>query len=631
MKRAIAGILSLLLWSTGFAPAFGTGMPPDKSEYSRTFLARHARPYLDPYNVERLRQLGLFKGTENGDELDRGMTRAEALVTVIRLSGLEEEALSQNTEAGFADVPEWASVYVGFGLARGLARGVDDERFGADDPVTAKQYATMLLRLLGYDDAAGAFSYDDALAFARETALLDEWSGPYYENREAAGVAFLRGDAVYFMDRALRAPMSREAEYSTVIAKLYLENRVDRDLAAGALRARGETEAEILRALENGYNGLWLAALTEDLNENADIPADIKPVFRESLYNWSKEAGSAERSEHIVYNVRNLEVSFASARQDSVFFTNADIAAYFNAPDRIVIRRDLDVGNLESTVTHEFRHAMSMNVDPTVLEEGITEFWSQEVDGGYYGYPYYFVNIAKLLFHIAGAEAVNKGDLTGDFEDMFYALERESGVDIDNDAFYSLLEDISPAFEASVTNPDAALRAKISKVNKVFLALLRGYYENNIEARVAESVNRDAFVDRLLALGQLLYYPSAMIREADSDEARNAPSAYYDEAFLAFANDAIRLYSEAAGTDATEVLRYFEENKDRRFCLEYLGKNAGRMFVKEGPCYRVTYRIERDLYYLDFGVKEDAEEFAAIVNAVDTETMAGRGFVVKAY
>jgi hypothetical protein len=24
------------------------------------------------------------------------------------------------------------------------------------------------------------------------------------------------------------------------------------------------------------------------------------------------------------------------------------------------------------------------------------------------------------------------------------------------------------------------------------------------------------------------------------------------------------------------------ENKDRRFCLEYLGKNAGRMFVKEG-------------------------------------------------
>jgi hypothetical protein len=631
MRKAIAAILSLSVFLTGFAPAFGAGTQPDMSEYSRAFLARRAEPYIDPYNIERLRQLGLFKGTESGDELDRGMTRAEALVTVIRLSGLEEEALSRNIEADFADVPEWASAYVGFGVARGLARGVGDDRFGADDPITAKQYATMLLRLLGYDDAAGAFSYDAALDFAQEKTLINEWDGRYYEERDETGAAFLRRDAAYFMNRALRTPASREAGYSTVIAKLYTEGLIDKDLTAGTLRARGETEAEVLRALENGYSELWLAAVTKALEENDDIPADIKDIFKESLYNWSKEAGSAERSAHVVSVARDLDVSFASTRQDSLFLTNAEIAAYFLFPDRIVIRRDLDDGNFESTVTHEFRHAMSSNIDLTVLEEGITEFWSQEVDGGYYGYPYYFVNLAKLLFHIAGAEAVNRGDLMGDFEEMFYALERESGVDIDNDAFYSLLEDLSPDIEASVTNPDAALRAKLSKVNAVFLALLRGYYENNVEARVAESATGEAFVDRLLALGQLLYYPSAMIREADSDEARDAPSAYYDEAFLAFANDAIRLYGAAAGADAAELLRYFEESKDRRLCLEYLGKNAGRMFVKEGTGYRVTYRIGRSLYYSDFGVKEDADKFAAVANAAGTETMAGRGFVVKAY
>jgi hypothetical protein len=631
MKKTIAVMLSLLLLSAGAESAFGAGSLPDTRAYTRAFLASRATPYIDPYNIELLRQLGLFRGTENGDELDRSLTRAEALVTVIRLSGLEEEALSQNAEAGFSDVPEWASAYVGFGLARGLARGVGDDRFGADDPITAKQYATMLLRLLGYDDAAGAFSYDAALDFAYEASLIDEWAERYYEERDAAGAAFLRGDAVCLMTGALRAPAARGAGYSTVIAKLYLEGLIDREKAAGSMRARGETEAEILRALENGYSEAWLAAVTAALDENDNIPADIKDIFRRSLYNWSKEAGSAESSANIVYSARNLKVGFASARQDPLFRVNAEIAAYFHYPDSIVIRRDLDAGSLESSVTHEFRHAMSANVGLTVLEEGITEFWNQETDGGYYGYPYYFVNLAKLLFHTAGAEAVNEGDLTGNYENLFYALEKESGVDLDNVRFYSLLADISPAVEESVTNPDAAFLEKLSEVNEVFLTLLRGYYRNNIEARVAESANHEAFADRLLALGQLLYYPSAMIREADSDDVQNAPSTYYSEDFLYFADEAIRLYGEASGADAETVLRYFEENKDRRFCLEYLGKNAGRMFVKEGTGYRVTYRIGRDLYYSDFGVKAEADRFAAIADVVGTETIAGLGFVPRIY
>jgi hypothetical protein len=631
MKKTTIIVLFMLLFSTGIPTVFGAGAQPDMSEYSRVFLARHTVPYVDPHSIELLRRLDLFKGTENGDELDRGITRAEALVTVIRLSGLEKEALSQNAETDFSDVPEWASAYVSFGLAQGIARGMGDGRFGADDPITAKQYATMLLRLIGYDDAAGDFSYDAALDFARKARLIDEWTKNHYEEQDAAGVAFLRGDAVHFMNDALNAPAARGAAHSSVIAKLYIEGLIDREKAAGTMIARGETEEEILRALENGYSEDWLAAGMKALDENGNIPAEIKEIFKNSLYNWSKEAGSTEKSENIVTNARNLRVRFAQARQDPLFRVNAEIAAYFSYPNQIVIRGDLNAGNLESSVTHEFRHAMSANVGLTVLEEGITEFWSQEVDGGHYGYPYYFVNLAKLLFHIAGAEAVNAGDLTGDYEALFYALEKESGVNADNVGFYSLLADISPAIEESVMNPDAEFLEKLSKVNGVFLAFVRGYYENNMEDRVAESANYEAFVDRILALGQLLYYPSAMIREADSDETEHAPSAYYSEEFFDFANDAIRLYCEASGVDAETVLRWFEENKDRRLCLEYLGKNAGTVFVKEGTGYRVTYRVGRDLYYGDFGSRADADKFAAVTDAVGTEEIAGAGFVPKSY
>jgi hypothetical protein len=441
----------------------------------------------------------------------------------------------------------------------------------------------------------------------------------------------LRGDAVYFLGRTLRAPSSPSAEETTVVAKLYKENLIDREKAAGAMLARGETETEILRALENGYSEIWLEAVTDALDENANIPGEIKGIFKNSLYNWSKEPGTADETAHFVYNIRNLKVGFASARQDYLFRVNPDVAAYFSYPNLIVIRSDLGAENFESSVTHEFRHALSASVGLTVLEEGITELWSQEVDGGYYGYPYYFVNLAKLLFHIAGAEAVNDGDLTGDYEELFYALEKESGVDIDNIRLYSLLADVSPDIEESIANPDETLFSNLSEINGIFLELARGYYVNNFTERIAESANYEEFIDRISALGQLLYYPSAMIREADSNYPSDGPSAYYSEEFRAFARETASLYSERTGVDEASVLRYLEESENTRFCIEYLGKNAGRVFVKESVGYRVMYRSGRNVYYGDFGTRADADRFAAAVDALRTETMAGAGFVPKRY
>jgi hypothetical protein len=45
----------------------------------------------------------------------------------------------------------------------------------------------------------------------------------------------------------------------------------------------------------------------------------------------------------------------------------------------------------------------------------------------------------------------------------------------------------------------------------------------------------------------------------------------------------------------------------------------------------VTYRIGRNLYYSDFGVKADADKFAADADSVGTEAIAGLGFVPKVY
>ncbi|MBE7024591.1 MAG: S-layer homology domain-containing protein [Ruminococcaceae bacterium] len=101
----------------------------------------------------QLQVLGLFRGTDRGFELDREMTRAEAITMLIRALGEEEKALKSDEPHGFTDVPSWANRYVSHARKYGLTSGISDTEFGSDNPVTAREYLTFLLRALGYSDA----------------------------------------------------------------------------------------------------------------------------------------------------------------------------------------------------------------------------------------------------------------------------------------------------------------------------------------------------------------------------------------------------------------------------------------------------------------------------------------------
>ena len=58
--------------------------------------------------AQMLCDLGLFRGTENGFELEKLMTRAEAAAMLTRFLGAEQEALAGDWEHPFTDVPQWA-------------------------------------------------------------------------------------------------------------------------------------------------------------------------------------------------------------------------------------------------------------------------------------------------------------------------------------------------------------------------------------------------------------------------------------------------------------------------------------------------------------------------------------------
>ena len=122
-----------------------------------------------------LAPLGVFKGTGSGYELDRTPTRIEGLIMLIRLLGVEKEALSmQASKVPFTDVPKWANGYVAYAYSHNLAKGINKTKFGSTNDMEAKAFVTFLLRSLGYNDSAGDFSYTNALQYAKKINLLND-------------------------------------------------------------------------------------------------------------------------------------------------------------------------------------------------------------------------------------------------------------------------------------------------------------------------------------------------------------------------------------------------------------------------------------------------------------------------
>ena len=164
--------------------------------------------------ADALKDLGLFQGTSKGYDLDRAPTRTEAGVMLVRLLGQEEAALANETyTAPFTDVQDWAKPYVQYLYDNGLTNGKSATLFGYSDKCTAQQYATFLLRALGYSDAEGGdFAYADALDFAREKGVVDA------ANCDEQN--FLRDDVVAMSYTALAtAPKSGEVDLLTKLVK----------------------------------------------------------------------------------------------------------------------------------------------------------------------------------------------------------------------------------------------------------------------------------------------------------------------------------------------------------------------------------------------------------------------------
>lgn len=156
-------------------------------------------------------ELDLFRGTNNGYELDREAMRSEAATMLVRLLGAEEEAMELSYTAPYTDVDNWLKPYVQYLYDKGLTKGTTATTFGSTMKVDSKQYATFLLRALGYVDGED-FTYDTSPAFGEKVGVIDEF------NTYASGAKFLRDNVVAMSWTALSLPT--KSGDATLLSKL---------------------------------------------------------------------------------------------------------------------------------------------------------------------------------------------------------------------------------------------------------------------------------------------------------------------------------------------------------------------------------------------------------------------------
>jgi|GEM_PF-4772063 len=259
MKKSFTFLILILLGTLLIAS------PMNAKEYKPQFESE----------AEILKDLGLFKGTEQGFELERQPTRLEALMMLLRMLGLEEEAKAETSAIPFQDVSEWWKPYVAYAYKNKLTLGISDTEFGSSLFASEQMFVTFVLRSLGYSDSKSAdadFTYEKAVEKANEAGLL---TAAYLQNKPDE---LMRDGCVAISTQALKTNMKDKNEI--LLSKLLDRGVVEESkakkllsdaeyyaiLAAKAYQKRQVSEAEeyYLKAAElDSTQARYFAGLAE--------------------------------------------------------------------------------------------------------------------------------------------------------------------------------------------------------------------------------------------------------------------------------------------------------------------------------------------------------------------------------
>ena len=192
LKKALSLVLVLAMVFALAVPGFAADTTKKATSYKDYSKVTNTEA------VDVLTAIGVLHGNTDGTFGPEGnFTRAEAatLITYLTLGKTVADALP-NTTCKFADVPAWAAKYVQYCANEGIVVGYDAKTFGANDPLTAAQWALMLLKAAGAKgveeiNASNFALATTKLAISTGLATADDMAATF--NRDAAAKLALNG------------------------------------------------------------------------------------------------------------------------------------------------------------------------------------------------------------------------------------------------------------------------------------------------------------------------------------------------------------------------------------------------------------------------------------------------------
>ena len=177
MKKILAFVLILLLTTMAFA--------------TPVILPQEEIPLLSESSTEvvGLHKLGILLGTGSGFELDRSVTRAEAVVFLMRMHPQVTGSLGMPSPEFDDMTGHWAYKEVTAAKKMGLVNGTSATTFTPDRTVSGREFAKMTLSLLGYQN----ITIENAYEFADKYDLISNnfTRSVIHDDRELS-----RGDTV---------------------------------------------------------------------------------------------------------------------------------------------------------------------------------------------------------------------------------------------------------------------------------------------------------------------------------------------------------------------------------------------------------------------------------------------------
>ena len=271
--------------------------------------------------ADALNQMGLFKGTETGYQLDRAPTRGEAATMLVRLLGKETEALEKNYQTPFTDVQDWAKPYVGWLYENKLTSGTSDTTYSTNSVCTAQMYSTFLLRTLGYSDTATNpdFTYANAIDFAEQKGVID--IGNCDEDN------FLR-DHVVAMSYTALATEPKDAKYDNLLDKLVADGAID-SAKAKPYQDMFDLYDEYAQLIEKNSATTNMEAdvkMTMDMKMN-DV--SVMNMDMDSKISMLMNLEQMDKSKFSVVGSTKINMSGALVGQETDINMNTDINAYY--------------------------------------------------------------------------------------------------------------------------------------------------------------------------------------------------------------------------------------------------------------------------------------------------------------